>query len=728
MFGWLKKRKKKRGGKKKYPTYRKHAPTLESRGGRSTSHARKKPKAKKSVRKTRHFSFFGLIRPLMMPVGIVLGIFMLYFWLSLPSISHLDELAKARSIVIKSESGATLGNYGDVYGDYIKYRDLPESLINAVLATEDRNFFYHFGVDPIGIARAMVANLRAGHVVQGGSTITQQLAKNLFLTPERTMSRKFREVLLAIRLELRYSKEEILTMYLNRVYLGAGNYGVDAASRRYFNKTARELSLPESAILAGLLKAPSRFAPTSNPDLAQNRAYQVLLNMQDAEFLKSAQVKQAREKLPMVLKSASKSSQSNLYFTDWIVDQLPEYIGSIEDDLVVTTTLNPDWQNMASQAIQKVLDEEGKEKNAEQAALVAMATDGAVRALVGGRDYGKSQYNRATQSHRQPGSSFKLFVYLNALEQGLSPESLVDDQPITIGKWSPQNYTGKYEGLIPLKEAVAKSLNSVAVQVSEQFGRGNVIAMARRLGVESPIMPTPSLALGANEVSPLELATAYAHLPAGGREVRPYGITEIRTVKGTLLYLREAPQRNQLLSEPVVAMMNELLSGVIESGTGRSAGIGRPAAGKTGTTSDYKDAWFAGYVPQLTTIVWVGNDNATPMKRVTGGNLPAHIWRAFMRDALAGSPAMHLPRSHGEGDGETLPWLKNTTQGWPFFSETSPPVEPVQRTELPTRAQPEPAPNSTPAPQPATKPVPANDDFELGDSFWKALREAAPQN
>jgi len=530
-----------------------------------------------------------------------------------------------------------------------------------VLATEDRDFFRHGGIDFSGIARAMLANMKAGHVVQGGSTITQQLAKNIFLTPERTWSRKLREMLLAFEIESTFTKEEILSIYLNRVYLGAGTYGVDAAAQRYFGKSAREIGLPESAILAGLLKAPSRFAPTSNPELAQKRGYQVLINMQDAGFIDKKTLERATGELLLTLEKRRKTANSVYYFTDWIVDQLPEFAGNVEEDIVVTTTLRPDWQRLAEQTLADVLEKQGAAMDVSQGALLSMAPDGAVRAMVGGGNYGTSQFNRVTQAKRQPGSSFKPFVYLAALEAGFTPDSTVEDRPITIGKWSPQNYTGDYKGTMAMREALAQSINSVAVQLAQQVGIDRVVQMARRLGITSDLPEVPSLALGSTDVTLLEMTQAYAHLAASGHLVYAYGITKIRTRAGIVLYQREAQGTGSVLRGSVTAEMNDMLGDVIAYGTGRGANIGRSAAGKTGTTSDYRDAWFIGFTPQLVTGVWVGNDDNAPMKKVTGGSLPASIWRGFMAAALKGAPAAAIPTSVPDDGG--LPWRAETPRG-----------------------------------------------------------------
>lgn len=623
--------------------------------------------------------------------------------LTLPNIDDLNKVTKVQSVLIKSEDGQIIGSFGDIYGEYISYKEFPKNLVDAVVATEDRNFYHHFGVDPLGLARATYANIKARHVVQGGSTITQQVAKNVFLTPDRNIVRKLKEMLLAFKLEHRFSKEEILSIYLNRVYLGAGSYGVDAASRRYFGKSARELDLAESAIMAGLLKAPSRYAPTSNPALSRKRADQILVNMEDAGYLTKAQSDKARKDLETVMKGKKPNSQSTFYFADWIADQLPEYIGNVDDDLVVTTTLNPQWQAMAEKSMNEVMDKSGEKMNASQAAVVAMSPDGALRVMIGGRSYAESQYNRATQSERQPGSAFKLFVYLAGLESGMTPDTTMEDEPLSIkvagGHWRPQNYNHKYSGTMTLKEAIAESINTIAVGISESVGRDKVINMAERLGISADMKPLPSIALGATEVNLLELTNAYAHLAANGQIVYPYGILEIRTSHDKLLYKRLDTKRALVLSENVVAMMNELLIGVVNNGTGRGARIGRPEAGKTGTTSDYKDAWFMGYTPDLVAGVWVGNDDNEPMKKVTGGTLPASIWHGFMQAALAKTPASQLPTERSFF-AATPNYNSEQGESEIIDSEVSEGTEP-------------------PMPPPKKE---GKNGGELGDSFWKKLQ------
>lgn len=638
-----------------------------------------------------------------------------WFAQGLPDISGLNQFTRAPSVLIKSEDGKIIGSFGDIYGDYVAFNDLPKSLVDAVLATEDRNFYHHFGIDVFGLLRATVANIRAGRVVQGGSTITQQVAKNVFLTPERSFSRKLKEMLLAISIERRFSKEEILSIYLNRVYLGAGNYGVDSAAKRYFRKSARQLTLSESAVLAGMLKAPSRFAPTSNPALAKKRAELVLKGMEDAGYLNAKEEEKARRDLDATLGERQRESQSSFYFADWIMEQLPEYVGNIEEDIVVVTTFRPEFQALGEKAIAAVMDEQSAAYKTKQAALLALSPDGAVRAMIGGRSYAKSQYNRVTQALRQPGSAFKLFVYLAALESGMTPGTLVEDAPISVpivgGTWEPQNYTHEYLGAITLKEAVTRSVNTVAVQVSQAAGLGHVIDVARRLGVTSDILEVPAIALGATEVTLLELTAAYAHLANRGVIVIPYGIERIETAGGEILYARHSNISGIVLKPEIIGEMNDMLLNVVAEGTGRAANIGRPAAGKTGTTSDYRDAWFMGYTPDLVTGVWVGNDDNSAMKKVTGGMLPARIWHDFMQGALGDTPVSEIPTSDLP---PALPWQQDMTQDAAPAEAAADGLAPL----LPWQAAPEPE-----APGIEEKDLPKEGGVKLGPSFWNKLME-----
>lgn len=579
---------------------------------------------------------------LFVTLGLVWAALFLILAPEMPDTASLWRVKASPGVTVLAADGSVLAQHGAYNSVMVGVAEMPPYLPQAILATEDRRFYQHFGMDIIGFARAMVANVRAGGVVQGGSTISQQLAKNLFLTPERTLLRKVRELMLALWLEARLSKDEILTLYMNRVYLGAGAYGVEAASQRYFGKSARDVTLPEAALIAGLLKAPSRYAPTNNLKLSQERAAQVLENMVAAGYLTQKQANAARH-APARL--AHRSSREGVrYFTDWVQERLPGMIGDRDDDLIVLTTLEPNLQRAAEAAVKRSLDKYGKARNVAQAALVSLGPDGAVRAMVGGRSYGDSQFNRAVQAQRQPGSAFKPFVYLAAMEDGMSPDDVVTDSPVSVDGWKPRNFKPGYKGDVTLRRALAESINTVAVKVSERVGRDNVIAAARRMGITSPIVSKPALALGASEVSLIELTSAYAPFANGGYAVVPHGILEVRTRSGKILFRRAGSSLGRVIGAGTLARMNEMLVETMKTGTGRGARLAnRIAAGKTGTSQNYRDGWFVGYTADYVTGVWLGNDDDAPTRRVTGGQMPAAIWKDFMRHAEAGRPPRPFP-------------------------------------------------------------------------------------
>jgi penicillin-binding protein 1A len=570
--------------------------------------------------------------------SVVLG----YFALTLPDTGELTRAERRPSVTILASDGSLLTTYGDLFGQPLTLKEMSPYLPKAVVATEDHRFYSHFGVDPIGLVRAVFANMAAGHIVQGGSTITQQLAKNLFLTPERSLGRKIQETLLALWLEHRFSKNQILEIYLNRVYLGAGTYGVDAAAHRYFNKSARQASLYESAAIAGLLKAPTRFNPIRDSDKAAARTAQVLAKMVDAGFVISSQAMAALSG-GSSLAAVPVTRPGARYFGDWVAEQLGDFADTGNRDLTVVTTLDPRMQAQAEAAIADVITRQGGKLAVSQGALVAMSPDGAVRAMVGGRDYNGSQFNRATQAQRQPGSAFKAFVYLAGLEAGLQPSDQFVDEPMRIGNWQPRDYTGHYQGEMTLAEGLAQSVNTIAVQVAQRAGLRNVVAVAHRLGISSPLAPEVSLALGTNEVNLLELVSAYAPFANGGLGVWPHGITEIRDGAGKIVFRRTGSGIGQVVTPELTGTMNQMLSAVIGHGTGKSAALPRPAAGKTGTTQDYRDAWFIGYTADLVAGVWLGNDDNAPMNKVTGSSLPAQTWRRFMLTATQAMPVRPLP-------------------------------------------------------------------------------------
>jgi penicillin-binding protein 1A len=571
---------------------------------------------------------------------VLLGGLVAWYAYDLPDVDAMASVARQPSVTLMAADGTLLASYGEIHGARVSVAELPPHLPLAVLAVEDRRFYQHYGVDFRGLLRASLANLRAGRIVQGGSTITQQLAKNLFLTPERTLRRKIQELLLALWLERKFTKDQILGLYLNRVYLGAGTYGVDAAARRYFDKPAAQVNLYEAALLAGLLKAPSRYSPARHKDRAARRTELVLGTMVEAGFITAGEAGQARSETTRGRAAAGAQAR---YFTDWVLAQVSAYIGPADRDLTVITTLNPTYQRIAEAELAALLDGEGRDRRVGQGALVMMDPGGAVRAMVGGRSYDASQFNRATQALRQPGSAFKPFVYLAGLEGGLRPDDKLDDAKVSVGDWSPRNYGRKYLGRVTLREAFARSLNSVAVRISERAGRDRVVAAARRLGITSKLAGHPSIALGASEVTLLELTGAYATFANQGRGAWPYGILEVRGPEGEVLYTRAGGGPGRLVDPRAVEDMADLMAATVTWGSGKAANPGRPAAGKTGTSQDFRDAWFVGYTAEVVAGVWLGNDDGAAMDRVSGGSLPAALWGRVVAQALQAAPPRPLP-------------------------------------------------------------------------------------
>ncbi|WP_233245659.1 transglycosylase domain-containing protein [Marinicauda salina] len=552
--------------------------------------------------------------------------------LGLPDIDSLETRPRTAAVTFLDRHDRMITTRGDGAGEAITADDLPETLVEAVLAVEDRRFYDHHGVDLRGTARALIANIRAGRVVQGGSTITQQLAKNLFLTPERSYRRKAREMLLALELERRYSKDEILALYLNRVYFGAGAWGADAAARRYFGKPADNLTLGEAALLAGLLKAPSRYSPTNDARRAAVRAT-VVLDLMHASGRITEDERIAAAQTPIRV-SRGASSPGAGWFADWAAAEVRERVTDYDGDLVVRTTLDVDAQRAAEDALAAGLADPELARGAETGALVALDLSGGVVAMVGGRDYASSPYNRAVSARRQPGSAFKPFVYAAAFESGYEPNDRFFDGPIAYGDWSPQNYGDTYEGEMSLERAFARSSNVIAVQLAEATGRHYVQRAARRLGIESPLQPTRSLALGAYEVTPLELASAYAPFANGGRSVAVHAIESIETTDGRVLWRREPAPGRTIIASRVIADMNRLFDAAGRYGTARGAQVpGRQVRGKTGTTNDFRDAWFAGWSEGLVAAVWTGNDDGSPTDHAVGGAGPARIFADFMGSA-----------------------------------------------------------------------------------------------
>ena len=555
-----------------------------------------------------------------------------WFAYDLPDVNASAVAATTPVLRLVHADGTPLATVGGLYGETVRLEELPPWLPAAVLAIEDRRFFEHAGVDVRGIVRAAWANLRAGSIRQGGSTITQQLAKNLFLSPGRTWRRKVQEALLAVWLERRFAKRDILALYLNRVYLGAGTYGVEAAARRYFGKSARHVTLAEAAMLAGLFKAPSRYAPSANPQGARRRAAVVLDAMAQTGSISADQARRAGARSGTIVRPRPPPHRGR-YFAAWVVERVPDFAGRVTRDLAVVTTLDPALQGAAEAVIRDALAREGSSRGASQAALVALGADGAIKAMVGGSDHATAPFNRAVHARRQPGSAFKLFVYLAGLEAGYAPDSLWHDAPVVIDGWRPRNYSGTFAGTVTMSQALARSINTVAVRVAEAAGRERVIAAAQRLGIVSALAPHPSLALGTAEVNLLELTTAYATLGNGGHGILAHGIREIGVRGGGVLYRREGSGLGRAIGARDARALTAMLEAVVTEGTGRAADPGVPAGGKTGTSEDHRDAWFIGFAGGLTAGVWVGNDDGTPMKGVTGGGLPARIWRSFMMRA-----------------------------------------------------------------------------------------------
>ena len=499
-------------------------------------------------------------------------------------------------------------------------------MINAVIVTEDKRFFHHPGVDVKGVIRAAYTNFKQRRIVQGGSTITQQLAKNLFLTPERSFTRKLHELILSFWLEIRFSKEQILSIYLNRVYLGSGTYGVQAASEKYFNKKVEDLTLYECAVIASLLKAPSRYNPIANFDLSKKRAAIVLNNMVKDNMISFKQVNEAKFNNKKYSKFTN-APKSTRYFIDWLLPRVKSYVGEINEDLIVRTTLDVNLQKLAEKSLTKI---NSQFDSAEQSSLVALGLNGGIIAMIGGTDYGDTQFNRVTQAKRQPGSAFKMFVYLAGLINGYSPEDILVDSKVDINGWSPKNYKNEYLGEISVKEAFSKSINTIAVKISESVGREKVINVAKSMGISSPILNSPSLALGTSEVTLLELTSAYNVLANNGDGVFAHGIRSIENTDGEVLFLRKIQGPGKILEPNIVSKMTRMMELTIENGTGRKAKLNRPAAGKTGTSQSLRDAWFVGFTSNIVVGVWFGNDNDSPMEKITGGTAPAILWREFM--------------------------------------------------------------------------------------------------
>ncbi len=574
------------------------------------------------------------------------------FALAIPAFQDFDEtkvLGTGKySVKFFDRNGKEIGQRGILHNDSVPLEDIPDIMVKATLATEDRRFFDHYGVDIIGTGRALATNLNAGETVQGGSTLTQQLAKNLFLSSERSLTRKVKELFLSFWLEARFSKKEILKLYFDRAYMGGGAFGLEAAAQFYFGKSIRQVNLAEAAMLAGLFKAPTKYAPHVDLPAARARANDVLSNLVDAGFMTAGQVHSARLNPAVPVETRQASSPD--WFLDWAFEEIQRIAdGRGQFVLSARTTIDLPMQALAEQALVSTIRQHGRAQNAKSGALVAMEPDGAVRAVVGGIDYGESQFNRATHARRQPGSSFKLYVYANAIEKGgLTPKSTVRDAGVTCGNWSPKNYDGSHGGggSYALGTAFAKSLNTTAVELSLKYDRDKVIEMTQRLGVQG-VKKTCSMALGDSGITPLQHTGAFAHFANGGKSARPYGILEITNSRGETIYNRDTdePDAQQVIQRRHAEYMNQILQMVVTEGTGKKAALDFTyTAGKTGTSSSYRDAWFVGFSGALVTGVWIGNDDYRPMASVTGGSIPAIAWHAFMSVAHQN---MNIPQIPG---------------------------------------------------------------------------------
>lgn len=623
--------------------------------------AKKHKKHKVQKQPRRKFKLKNIIATLfsiMLFVAIFLFLAAAYFTKDLPDIQEMAVKDIRPHITIYDTKGTVLAKYGDFRGTPLAYSEMPVSMIQAVVAAEDRRFFDHFGIDVIGIVRAYIVNLRAGRVVQGGSTITQQLAKIIYLSPERTFKRKIQEVLIALQLERNFSKEQIIALYLNRVYLGKGNYGIDAAAKYYFGKNGSDLNIFESAMLAGMLKAPSKYSPSNNLTLAVGRARQVLIQMNDEGFISDEQAKYVTPP-EIIERGVGRGALKNPYFADYVLSEMPDLIENSQGDLNIYTTLDLEAQEVLESAVSSNLAAANAKYGVHQAAALLMESNGAIKAMVGGKSYSESQYNRAVSAKRQPGSSFKFFVYTAAMEAGVEPSDTFMDEPLSMSQgrglpeWAPRNFDRKYRGQVSVETAFAKSINTVAVRISESIGRNKVINMAHKLGVTENIPNLPSIALGAIEMSLLEMVQAYAHIASDGLKVRGFGVTKITDGSGNIIYEYPGVESEQIISTDVVGKMRELMRAVVNDGAGKRAGIMfKDVYGKTGTTQDYHDSWFVGSADDMTLGVWMGNDDSSPTKGLVGGMMPAGAFHDFF--AHVG----HIDKTEITSD--SIPWQKSS--------------------------------------------------------------------
>ena len=621
------------------------------------------PKAKKSARARREkkpFSIWGLFGKLIywcVTLGVVGAIalagIVYYYWMQMPSVTTWAVPERAANIRILASDSQLISNRGKSGGEAVSLHELPEYVPAAFVAIEDRRFYQHFGIDVVGLASVALESLRAGDITRGASTITQQVAKNLFLTPKQDLERKVQEGLLAVWLEHNYSKDQILELYINRVNFGHEKYGLEAAAQFYFGKSARNLSLGEAAILAGSLQAPSRLNPKGDAARVQARQKLVLSAMAKEGYISDAEASAATINPDQTVRTKVVGAES--YVADWVEGLVTAYVGDIKQDIIVYTTINWDLQKEAEFLVKEAVATEGPKFGFSQGALVAIDADGSVRAVVGGADYTQSQYNRAVTSRRQPGSTFKPFVYMAAMEAGYTPDTVADDAPINIDGWAPENSDGKYMGQITLREGLAYSRNTISAQLTALLGPAKVVEVAQRMGISSPLMAVPSIALGTQEVSLLELTAGYAPFANGGNGVIANVITRIETADGKVLYDAVPAGPGQVVSPLVVGEMNDMLSTALEIGTGKRASLsGWQIGGKTGTSQKARDALFVGYTNRMVTGVWLGNDDDQPTK-LAGGTVPTQIWSDFMAKAHAGLPPSNLPDATSAGvDAGTL--------------------------------------------------------------------------
>ncbi len=633
----------------------------------------------------------------------------------LPDFESIKTIQTEQMIVVRARDGTQLVSLGPSYGKWLSSGQIPQVMKDAMLSVEDKRYYNHIGIDPVGLARSFWVRFQEGRFKQGGSTITQQLARTVFLNNSRTFGRKLREGVLALALEWKFSKAQILELYLNKVYFGGGAYGVDSASRKFFGHPATTMSLPEAAIVAGLVKAPSNYAPTADPEAAVGRGGVVLGLMVDNGKVTAAQAAQIDLKSITFAQEAGQNSVR--YFTDWALPQLDIVLGETDQPIEVWTTLDVKLQNAATDAIQRNVP------GGAQGALVSMDRDGAVLALVGGTDYVTSNYNRAVNAVRQPGSAWKLFVYLAALEAGYTPNAEVIDEPVTIEGWSPRNSGGGFAGKIDVRTAFAYSKNTVAAQLGQEVGFSSVAGMAKRLGITTPITTVPSMVLGTNEVRLIDMTRAFATVSAKGRSIEPYGIVKVTTTDGKVLYQRERKEGAVLIPAPVAAGITDMLQSAVSVGTGKAAQIGRPVAGKTGTTTANKDGWFLGFSSGVTTGVWMGRDDDRPVTGLQGGTAPARAFASYMKIAVAGRPVEKfetdatLPAWQLEPDDEVL--LSGSPDDYRYVDEQGNLVEPLEQPDNDRRG-----PGDNGGLVPVQPPPAANEEF-LDEATGKVKPPAA---